>query len=146
MNQNTCQVSMSGFTPKSFSVKRFCGPANTSIHQCMGIRKGLMKLDLPRESGKLVKRALKRHQEYANEINFLTFSACFWMPKKISNLYNLLDMRNFQEQCKKAFCYQKLIWPFTGWINCSNDLKNVANSLPLASNFKSFSQSLDQFW
>ena len=50
---------MSGFTPKSFSVKRFCGPANTSIHQCMGIREEFMKLDLPRESGKLLKN-LKR--------------------------------------------------------------------------------------
>ena len=28
-------------------------------------------------------------------------------------------MRNLQEQVKKAFCYQKLFWPFTVWINCS---------------------------
>ena len=28
-----------------------------------------------------------------------------------------------QEQVKKAFCYQKLFWPFTVWINCSGDLK-----------------------
>ena len=27
-------------------------------------------------------------------------------------------MRNLQEQVKKAFCYQKLFWPFTVWINC----------------------------
>ena len=32
-------------------------------------------------------------------------------------------MRNLQEQVKKAFCYQKLSWPFTVWINCSSDLK-----------------------
>ena len=32
-------------------------------------------------------------------------------------------MRNFQEQVKKAFCYQKLCWPFIVWINCSSDLK-----------------------
>ena len=42
-------------------------------------------------------------------------------------------MRNLQEQVKKAFCYQKLFWPFTAWINCSSDLK-------------SFSRSLEQFF
>ena len=62
-----------------------------------------------------------------------------------SNCSNLLDMRNLQEQVKKAFCYQKLFWPFTVWINCSSDLKFFANSRPSASNFKSFSQSLEQF-
>ena len=45
-----------------------------------------------------------------------------------------------------AFCYQKLFWPFTLWINCSSDLKNFANSRPSASNFKSFSRSLEQFF
>ena len=56
------------------------------------------------------------------------------------------DLRNLQEQVEKAFCYQKLFWPFTVWINCSSDLKFFANSLPSASNFKSFSQSLEQFF
>ena len=55
-------------------------------------------------------------------------------------------MRNLQEQVKKAFCYQTLFWPFTVWINCSSDLKNFANSRPSASNFKSFSWSLEQFF
>ena len=55
-------------------------------------------------------------------------------------------MRNLQEQVKKAFCYQKLFWRFTVWINCSDDLKNFANSQPSPSNFKSFSQSLEQFF
>ena len=59
---------------------------------------------------------------------------------------NLSDLRNLQEQVKKAFCYQKLFWPFTVWINCSSDLKNFANSRPSASNFKSFSRSLEQFF
>ena len=58
---------------------------------------------------------------------FLTFPACFWIPINFSNLNsncsNLYDMRNLQEQVKKAFCYQKLFWPFTVWINCSSDLK-----------------------
>ena len=57
-----------------------------------------------------------------------------------------LYMRNLQEQVKKAFCYQKLFWPFTVWINCSSDLKIFENSRPSASNFKSFSRSLEQFF
>jgi hypothetical protein len=63
-----------------------------------------------------------------------------------SNCSNLLDMRNLQEQVIKAFCYQKLFWPFTVWINSSSNLKNFANSQPSASNVKSFSRSLEQFF
>ena len=55
-------------------------------------------------------------------------------------------MRNLQEQVKKAFCYQKLFWPFSVWMNFSSDLKNFANPRPSASNFKIFSQSLEQFF
>ena len=55
-------------------------------------------------------------------------------------------LRNLQEQVKKAFCYQKLFWPFTVWINFSSDLKSFANSRPSASNSKSVSQSLEQFF
>ena len=39
-----------------------------------------------------------------------------------------------------------MFWPFTVWINCSSDLKNIANSRPSASNFKSFARSLEQFF
>ena len=81
---------------------------------------------------------------------FLTFPACFSNPMIFSNLNsncsNLLDLRNLQEQVKKAFCYQKLSWPFTVWINCSSDLKNFENSQLSASNFKSFSRSLEHFF
>ena len=62
------------------------------------------------------------------------------------NFSNLVGMRNLQEQVKKAFCYQKWFWPFTVWINCSSDLKFFENSSPSASNFKSFSWSLEQFF
>ena len=62
------------------------------------------------------------------------------------NCSNLWDIRNLQEQVKKPFCYQKLFWPFTVWINCSRDLKIFANSWPTASNFKSFSRSLEHFF
>ena len=56
-------------------------------------------------------------------------------------------MRNLhQEHVKKAFCYQKLFWPFIVWINCSSDLKNFANSWPSASIFKSFPQSLEHLF
>ena len=84
------------------------------------------------------------------QIIFSNFSCMFLNPNNFSNLnYNCsnhLDMRNLQEQVKKAFCYQKLFWPFTVWINCSSDLKTFANSRPSASNFKSFSRSVEQFF
>ena len=74
----------------------------------------------------------------------------FLNPNFFSNLNyncsNLLDLRNLQKQVKKAFCHQKLFWPFTVWINCSSDFKNFENSRPSASNFKSFSLSQEQFF
>ena len=82
---------------------------------------------------------------YSLHVNFffLTFPACFSIPIIFSNLNsycsNLSYLRNLQEQVKKAFCYQKLFWPFTVWINCTSDLKNSAKSQPSASNFKSCS-------
>ena len=46
------------------------------------------------------------------DLLFLTFPECFSIPIIFSDLNsnysNLLDMRNLQEQVKKAFCYQKL--------------------------------------
>ena len=60
-----------------------------------------------------------------------------------SNCFIFLDLRNLWEQAKKPFCYQKLFWLLTVWINCSGDL-NFANSQPSTSNFKSFSWSLEQ--
>jgi hypothetical protein len=58
----------------------------------------------------------------------------------------LFHFSRSEEQVKKAFCYQILFWSFTVWINCSSDLKNFENYRPSASNFKSFSQSLEQFF
>ena len=60
-----------------------------------------------------------------------------------SNCSNLLYLRNLQEQIRKALLFQRLFLPFIVWRNCSNDLKN---SRPSALNFKSFSQSLEQFF
>ena len=62
------------------------------------------------------------------------------------NCSYVLDLRNLQEQVKKAFCYQILFWPFTVSINCCSNLKNFANSRPSALNFKGVSQSLEQFF
>ena len=64
----------------------------------------------------------------------LTFPACFFIQIFFSNLNlncsNLSAIRNLQEHVKKAFCYQKLFWPFTVWINCSSELKKFPNSWP----------------
>ena len=43
------------------------------------------------------------------------------------------------------FCFQKVLWSFTVWINCSSDLNYFANSWPSTPNFKGCSQSLEQF-
>ena len=87
--------------------------------------------------------------DYMHGWLFSNFSCMFLNPNIFfnlnSNCYNSLDKRNLQEQDKKASCYQKLFWPFTIWINCSSDFKIFANFWPSASNFKSFSQSLEQF-
>ena len=74
------------------------------------------------------------------KIEFSNFSCMFLNPiffflNLNSNCSNLLDLRNLQEQVKKAFCYRKFFWPLTVWINCSSDLKKIANSVL---NFQSF--------
>ena len=70
----------------------------------------------------------------------------YFFPTLNSNCSNSLYLRNLQEQVKKAFCYQKLFKPFTVRLNCSSDLKNFESSRPSASNYKSFSQSIEQFF
>ena len=93
----------------------------------------------------LMKKSITCEENY-----FSNFSIRFLNPKNFSNLNfncsNFLDLRKLQEQAKKAFCYQKFFWPFTVWMNCSNDLKHFANSRPTACNFKTFSWSLEQFF
>ena len=83
-------------------------------------------------------------------IAFSNFFCMFLNPNIFSSLnYNcskLLDKGNLQVQVKKAFCYQKLFWPFNVWINCSSDRKKIANSRPSASNFKKKSRSFEQFF
>ena len=75
---------------------------------------------------------------------FLTFPVSK-SQKNISNMNsycsNSSDMRNLNEQVKKAFSYQNLFWPFTVWINCSSDLKFFANSRP-----RSFFRSQNNFF
>ena len=50
----------------------------------------------------------------------------FLNPNLNSNCSNLLDMRNLQEQVKKAFCFQKLFWPFILKITRSWHLENIS--------------------
>ena len=74
-------------------------------------------------------------------IHFSNFSCMFLNPNIFfsnlnSNCSNLLAMRNLQEQVKKAFCYQKLFWPFTVWINCSSDWEKFWNSRLKVENLK----------
>ena len=92
---------------------------------------------------------LKRISKKVNDMNWV-FPAEFWIPIVFPNFnFNcpkILELKNLPEQVKKEFCCQNLFWPFNVWINCSNDLKNFANSPPSAWNFKSFSQSLEQFF
>ena len=79
-------------------------------------------------------------------ITLLTFLGGFLIPIIFSNLNCncsiIVDLRNLQEQVKKAVCYQKLFWPLTVWINCSSNLKNLAKF----SAFKSFSFLQEQFF
>ena len=57
---------------------------------------------------------------FLNPNNFFQF--------ELRLFYFFLDMKKLQEQVKKAFCYQKLFWPFTVWINCFSDLKSFSRS------------------
>ena len=82
-------------------------------------------------------------------LTLLTFLGGFLIPIIFSNLNCnfsiVLDLRNLQEQVKKSILFQKLVRPFTVWINCSIYFKNLANSRTSASNFKSFSWSVEHF-
>ena len=62
------------------------------------------------------------------------------------NFSNLLDLRSFQEQVKKNSDAKKCSdLSLLEYLDCSSDLKKIANPRPSASNLKSFSRSLDQF-
>ena len=59
----------------------------------------------------------------------LTFPADSSIPINFSNLNsncsNSLDLRNLQEQVKKAFCYQKLFGPFTIVIEKNQQVRTI---------------------
>ena len=88
-------------------------------------------------------KACRKARKKEEKLSFLTFPADFWIPIIVSNFnYNcstLLDMRNLQEQVKKAFCYQNFFWPFTVWINFV-DFYHLRKKLPNEEN--SFISSL----
>ena len=94
-----------------------------------------------------------RKYKWAWLITFKSISTIFttnFLDEEIWTFSNFscmfLNPRNLQEQVKKAFCYQKLFWPFTVWVNCSSDLKSFANSGPTVSNLETFSQSIEHFF
>ena len=83
-------------------------------------------------------------------IIFSNFSCRFLNPNNFSNLSsncsNLLEMRNLQEQIKKAFCYQKLFWTVTVWINCSIDLKIFCKFSAFSLEFRKFFSNTGTFF
>ena len=89
---------------------------------------------------RLYNKSYRQWVDFFSKVAFI--SSCSYIFKKFSFFSCMflnpreLDMRNFQEQVKKAFCYQNLFWPFTIWINCSSDHKIFANSWSSALNFK----------
>ena len=90
------------------------------------------------------------HNHWAN-FGFSNFSYKFLNPNNFFQLefYIIVIIYQIWETSRnklKSILLPKLFWPFTVWINCSRDLKNFANSRPSALNFKSFSQSLEQFF
>jgi hypothetical protein len=77
-------------------------------------------------------------------MQFSNFFCMFLNPNNffpICILIVLIYMKNLQEQVKKAFCYQKLFWPFTIRINCSSALNFFSWLLQQFSHSKS-----EQFW
>ena len=103
----------------------------------------------------------KKHIFFEKWLSSLNMSFAKWLsslsPKATYNQsktrFYLLHQQNYFSNLffwilivqMKAF-YKKLLWHFTVWMNRSSDLKTFANSWPSASNFKSFSQSLEQFF
>ena len=81
-----------------------------------------------------------------NQNSFSNFSCMFLNPNIFSILHydcsNLLDLRNLQEQVKKAFYYQKLFWPFTAPFDREKLLKIESEG----QEFVKFLRSLEQFF
>ena len=81
---------------------------------------------------------------FSNSCMFLNPNIFFQIEFRIVLIYQIWETsRNI---LKKHSVTKKLFWPFTLRTNCSIDLKIVANSRLLASNFKSFSRPLEQFF
>ena len=65
------------------------------------------------------------------------FSCRFLNPNIFFPIWILIRSEKLLGTSIKSILFQKLVWPFTVRINCYNDLKNLANSWPSASIFKS---------
>ena len=77
-------------------------------------------------------RVEKKHKTFAYKIYSHFTQQC--------NCFHVLDLENLQEQVSKSI----LVLNFDCLNKC--DRNNFVNSRPLASNFKTFSRSLEQFF
>ena len=48
--ENVCKMSISGLTEEKIRINRTCGPSNTALHECIGIRDDLKFTDYPQSS------------------------------------------------------------------------------------------------
>ena len=88
---------------------------------------------------------------HSSVIFFSNFSCIFLNPNTFFPIWILIVLiywicETSSNKLKKVFSFQKLFWPSFVQKNCSSDLKLFATSWPSASNFKCFSQSLEQFF
>ena len=81
---------------------------------------------------------------------FSNFSCRFLNPNIFFQfelwLFYFLRCETPPETSWKSILLPKIVPTFTVWINCSSDLKTFENSRLKAENFKSFSQSIEQFF
>ena len=77
---------------------------------------------------------------------FLTFPADFEVTTKLIVLIYQIWETSRNKLKKHSVTKNCSDLPLFEYLNCFSDLKNFANSRPSASNFKSFSQSLEHFF
>ena len=77
---------------------------------------------------------------------FLTFPACSWIPMFFSIWILTALIYHIWETSRNKLKTHSVIKNCPVWMNCCSDLRIFANSWPSASNFKSFSRSLEQFF
>ena len=72
---------------------------------------------------------------------FSNFSCLFLNPNNLFTIWVLIILNYYEKtpgEVRKTFCYQKLVWPFTAWINCSSDLNKFCEFLAFSLEFLKF--------